>query len=101
MRLIDADELDRKFNEMVELYENGGLYGDLSWNDAMSIYDDAPTIDPVQHGWWVEQKNNDWKYSKEYRCSECGKYRLVTTPAGMEWKYCPNCGADMRERKEE
>ena len=55
----------------------------------------APTIDPVKHGHWIEQEHCDWVYSKEYRCSECGKYRLMTNPFGREWNYCPNCGAKM------
>ena len=57
----------------------------------------APTVDPVKHGHWVEQEHEDWKWSKEYRCSECGKYRLMTNPFGREWNYCPNCGAKMDE----
>ena len=56
--------------------------------------------DPVKHGHWVEQEHEDWKWSKEYRCSECGKYRLVTTPVGREWNYCPNCGAHMEVETE-
>ena len=49
----------------------------------------------VKHGHWIEQEHEDWKWSKEYRCSECGKYRLMTNPFGREWNYCPNCGAHM------
>lgn len=48
-------------------------------------------------GKWIELNNHDWEYSKEYRCSECGKYRLETLPKGWNWNFCPNCGADMRE----
>lgn len=52
-------------------------------------------VDTIKHGKWVEKEGQDWKYSKEYNCSVCGKYRLVTNPAGWEWNYCPNCGAKM------
>lgn len=87
MRLVDADALD--MYECLRSY-----YGD-AWRDAQKAIDDAPTVDPVKHGRWVEQEHEDWKWSKEYRCSECGQYRLVTTPVGREWNYCPSCGAKM------
>lgn len=87
MRLVDADALD--MYECLRSY-----YGD-AWRDAQKAIDDAPTVDPVKHGHWVEQEHEDWKWSKEYRCSECGQYRLVTTPVGREWNYCPSCGAKM------
>ena len=58
--------------------------------------DECP-LEEVKHGHWVEQEHEDWKWSKEYRCSECGKYRLMTNPVGREWDYCPSCGAKMDE----
>jgi len=112
MRLIDADAL---VNDVTERYckdcerrkgiKNGKrrfIYdiGDAPCR-ACGVYDmiddleNAPTVDPVKHGHWVEQEHCDWVYSKEYRCSECGKYRLMTNPFGREWNYCPNCGAKM------
>ena len=83
MRLIDADAF---FNDFPEL---------KNYEHASQEYEvDA---EPVKHGHWIEQEHCDWVYSKEYRCSECGKYRLMTNPFGREWNYCPNCGAKMDE----
>ena len=91
MRLIDADALKAWF---LRPYSNEETYSNI---DICSRKNSSPTVDaePVKHGHWVEQEHEDWKWSKEYRCSECGQYRLVTTPVGREWKYCPNCGAYM------
>ena len=63
--------------------------------DRLKALPSASMIDaePVKHGHWIEQEHEDWKWSKEYRCSECGKYRFMTNPFGREWNYCPNCGA--------
>lgn len=98
MRLIDADTLkEHKYYsnedgtpvEKISAWKQG-------WNDAIdAIADYASTVDPMKHGHWVEQECCDWVYSKECRCSECGKYRLMTNPFGREWNYCPNCGAKM------
>lgn len=55
---------------------------------------DAPAVDavPVVHGRWIHDVNN------LYGCSECME-RETMSPKKLK-NYCPNCGADMRERKE-
>ena len=85
MRLIDAHDL------MERLYD-ANPKGRV---ELAELIETEPTVDPVKHGHWVEQEHEDWKWSKECRCSECGKYRLMTNPFGREWNYCPNCGAKM------
>ena len=61
-----------------------------------------------KHGEWVERnvtqdrrdaKIPEWQSAK---CSVCGKYH--TTPYMYYFRnydYCPTCGADMRERRED
>ena len=99
-RLIDADALKELIaNNVYPVQDafNDRDYG-MFWTGGIEkAIDNAPTVDPVKHGHWVEQEHEDWKWSKEYRCSECGQYRLVTTPVGREWNYCPSCGAKMDE----
>ena len=77
--------------------------------------DEMPTIDaePVRHGRWIIKKRHtvsrnpymDDNYYASATCSECdfcihaenasfGYPKLNTT------NYCPNCGADMRERRD-
>ena len=87
MPTIDAESLIAKHEDIG--YEKGYRDG-----YAEALEDNAG---PVKHGHWIEQEHCDWVYSKEYRCSECGKYRLMTNPFGREWNYCPNCGAKMDE----
>lgn len=91
MRLIDADaiRLPKGFFEEVD--------------NVPKFYEwlnEQPTIEERKTGRWIEQNNHDWEYSKEYRCSECGKQRLVTIPKGWNWNYCPNCGARMVNENE-
>lgn len=53
----------------------------------------------VVHGRW-EKKTEDYVYY--YACSECGE-AVLKSQWGHDFfsDYCPNCGADMRERKTE
>lgn len=52
-----------------------------------------PTIDPVKHGRWVKQTDeNCWWYE----CSECGDYPMKNAYGHEELSaYCPHCGAIM------
>ena len=61
-------------------------------------FDEFPTADvkPVRHGRW-EKRGCSWY------CTYCGVgYRITyrSIPASRH-KYCPNCGADMREGEHE
>ena len=105
MRLIDADALKEtmrgEFIDHIEEYR------------AITIVNDAPTIEAVpkdfhdktceamakrhteeiqrlmpKRGKWVDCKGG-WK------CTACDKWASFTSD------FCPNCGADMREREGE
>jgi Zn finger protein HypA/HybF involved in hydrogenase expression len=65
-------------------------------------------IEALSKGHWIEKEvfdNQDSEVIESYqsaRCSHCGKYH--TTPYSYffdNYNFCPNCGADMRERSEE
>lgn len=94
-RLIDANELyvDARCGENEEPY--------------ISLYqiNDAPTIEaePVRHGHWsLNPHNRAWDV-----CSACGigtkRREYGLNPDGTEYvteysyRYCPNCGAKMKE----
>ena len=83
MRLIDADALD--MYECLRSY-----YGD-AWRDAQKAIDDAPTVDPVKHGHWVDEGE---KFLPIY-CSCCGFGKKHEDQ--RSYTYCPNCGAKMDE----
>lgn len=94
MRLIDAEELERLFNEQIE--QGVGVIGAFdAFADALQ---DTPTVDaaPVVHGRW-EDSIDEWFGTDVYTCSKCREsYVLVEgTPKQNLWHYCPNCGAKM------
>lgn len=74
MRLIDADKLPK--------YTGYALSAD---EVAMAVIN-APTVDPVKHGHWIEEGYSMW-------CSECGG----VWDNIWNFTYCPNCGACMME----
>lgn len=92
MRLIDAEEIERLFNEQIE---RGATDLFDAFEDALQ---DAQTVDavPVVHGQWIE----DHDYLK---CPECGVMvqRDFTFFDAGDWNFCPNCGAkmDLEENK--
>lgn len=51
-------------------------------------------MDEQKTGEWIDEPNC-W-----YRCSHCRKHypSIIGT---MEYNFCPNCGADMREEKDD
>ena len=98
-RLIYAEDLFEPVDFTV--VQLGGRSG----GKTMAMYEQlfrkrvelAPTIDAVEvvHGHMVERiVDHECPWYKVYDCSECG--------CSVErWhNYCPNCGADMRERKD-
>lgn len=111
----------------MELIEKEKAIGELmqqadamkSWSDryaderkgiltAIRIIEIVPKVDaqPVRHGKWIHGREVCREYIgitlvsvqyEHWKCSACG-YRTEGEPL---WKYCPNCGAKMDERKEE
>lgn len=93
-----------KRKKVIELIKNS--YYDLanSEDDMWAMVADVeklPVIDavPVRHGRWVGNERHT-------SCSICGQTYCV--PDGQEehldmtfYKYCPNCGADMRGEQDE
>lgn len=79
MRLIDANALLKQIGfDSVKI--GPGQYGD-EWRFMGTIVN-APTIDPVRHGKWIDSSNG-------WMCTCCGM------DTSKEYNYCPNCGAKM------
>lgn len=101
MRLIDADELKKNFQD--ELCKGiacaecsmqvEGFCRVERWIDI------APTIEaePIKHGRWINEQlasTSGGSYSV-VRCSVCkAQFPMYKT------NYCPNCGARMDEQQE-
>ena len=87
-RLIDANALIESVGKR--------LKNPLIFSWVCSFVRDAPTVDTigVVHGEW------EFDCACEPYCSVCGEYALQLGFEKHASNYCPNCGADMRERKE-
>ena len=70
--------------------------------DVIRYLNTLPTVDAVEvvHGRWVGYHEADIGYD-EYgvRCSNCN-FEVENHEVDFIMNYCPNCGADMRERKD-
>lgn len=65
----------------------------------------APAADvaPVVHGQWL-RSDDDWYSLTSIRCSICGEewcFEMIDDVTLLNYKYCPNCGADMRGSNDE
>lgn len=60
--------------------------------------DKFPTVEakPVVHGEWMHTG-----YADEYECSNCKIQIALSDDKNAHPNFCPNCGADMRGKKNE
>lgn len=89
-RYIDADELLLQLDKRksFEQGRNNAYYKGL--RDAKKILEDTPTADVV------ERKKGRWlNKGGKICCSECGRTNFLSP------NFCPECGADMREEKDD
>lgn len=91
MRLIDADVLKAKQQEDADLFIGDDTLSGKSRRDealnAIANIVNAPTIDPVKHGYWIDL-NDD---GSSWKCSVCGEVQCCNS------NYCGDCGAKMDE----
>lgn len=85
MRLIDKDELKIKMET---------LDGRARVNSVMDLIEELPEISPYK-----ELKTGTWERVSYLKCSQCGGE--WDTEGDSAPKYCPMCGADMREKESE
>ncbi len=96
-RLIDADALSKRLEELWNVHDDQDFANKDVWHELES----APTIDAVKHGRWKEVSDDMYAGGGAWICSSCHygfswkAYSLLP-----EEKYCPHCGARMDERKE-
>lgn len=90
MRLIDADALLKKLDD-------GIWYNINDSNTAWYAVKQAPTVDavPVRYERWVHHPEIGW--GSTWLCSECGEKTVETVMGEPGYKFCPMCGADMRD----
>ena len=96
MRLIDADVLEDKAKQY-----SLGYYEEDEWAVPFKEITSAPSIDiEPKRGEWVKRTHDTLIAQVNFAyCSECGQPIMHEHTRSL-WSFCPNCGADMRERKE-
>ena len=95
-RYIDADKLEKDGWMLVRTYS---INPQNMCYESKSI-DEIPTADVRENvrGEWIQRGLRG-----QYHCSNC-KHEILTNvffdnnDVKRLWKFCPNCGADMRQR---
>ena len=70
----------------------------------------AADVKPVVRGKWVDEKGNPVPWDKFHRncpasgaygvnCSVCGEWLSASDEYSVVGNFCPNCGADMKEKR--
>lgn len=55
----------------------------------------------VKYGKWIDEHEFNYTIGFYKRCSECGIHiQDIFFPDGYIMNFCPECGTDMRERRE-
>ena len=71
--------------EKLQSIEKETLLAVKRWIDAIPSAD----VRPVVRGRWIDYDDDYGAYI----CSKCEE----NAPEDIQWNFCPNCGADMRE----
>lgn len=107
VRLIDANVADKILTELCITIQDTGNVSGISGTIVKSVrpcvatgvraaqvaLNDISTIEaePVRHGRWVVR-------GQDIYCSECNEESLYNPFGASKFsRFCPNCGADMRE----
>ena len=89
MRLIDAEKLQKHFENCIVECKNTNSYSE-DFEIALSATKNQPTIETesVRYVKWIH--GEEWIA----HCSECGEEMLSTDISN----YCPKCGVKMEEK---
>lgn len=121
-RLIDANALLEAIKfEHDRIMQDLEVSNNMKWCEAVCNHrateaiERSPTVEDVEvvRGRWIIEKRHtvsrnpymDDNYHAHATCSECGfcihsENASFGYPKMNTTNYCPNCGADMRERKD-
>lgn len=98
MRLIDADELNKRIFEDENCYVDADGYVMMRRIHIGVLIDEAPTVDAVTvvHGHWIHEYD-ELGIDRGWKCSacRCSVYEMTYEP----YVYCPHCGAKLLEEE--
>lgn len=84
----------------------GGFYNKIVQNDIDALMKLPPAESQRMRGKWIHCPAND-QFSEHWGCSVCGHdvtenphFVNFVTGEILDFKFCPHCGADMREDQE-
>lgn len=103
MRPIDADAMIAKTKRVLEKSaDKKGSLAYFAFEIFIELIESEPTIDPD-----TLRPHGEWKFGKnhgefvEATCTVCDGILLVKWYDELShFRFCPNCGADMRGEKE-
>lgn len=96
--LISRSKVIEELNYLKHIgYDNSGVMKlqNMEIQRCISVIEDVPAVEKRPQGEWIEYAFKtcgglgDW----DYKCSNCEKVY------GGKYNFCPNCGADMRNKK--
>lgn len=98
MRLIDADALEREYQERYKLFTwDDGEREKATLVGVIQMLHAQPTIEERKTGKWLPDNNS--VYEMRFVCSECKESQVVPTIGFTKynpiWDFCPLCGARM------
>lgn len=103
IRLIDAR---RGLHQQCESLFRDKMVADQIYWYLCDGLEECEEVEPERKkGKWIKATGMmPPEFHGRHCCSECGNFANMEPPFGNREdlsKFCPNCGADMRERKEE
>ena len=89
MRLIDAESVERILNDWI-IYTAMSRERAETVAQCVKVIDEASTVEVRHIGKWIDDGTG-----LICKCSVCGGANFGTAVDGY-FKYCPDCGSDMR-----
>ena len=99
MELIDKNALSMELtNEVLNAYAKADFRFAHALNVFQGLIDEAPTVEERKQGYWLKKHHvSDASEFIAICCSSCGYKVDFFWNDWQNSKYCPNCGAKMRD----
>lgn len=99
MELIDKNALSMELtNEVLNAYAKADFRFAHALNVFQGLIDKAPTVEERKQGYWLKKHHvSDASEFIAICCSSCGYKVDFFWNDWQNSKYCPNCGAKMRD----